>query len=127
MKPGLDYQATMINVMVEECHGRSRSAGWYNDPNTGAPIERNLGEMMVLEHSEISERLEAVRKGLDSDHLPGFTGEEEEVADTLIRLLDYCGYRGINLGKAYIAKLDYNMTRKDHTLEARKAAGGKKF
>ena len=123
----LEHQASAIQSLVDECHGRSVAAGWYNDPETGAPIARNLAEMMALEHSEISERLEAVRKNLPSDHLPGFSGEEEEAADSLIRLMDYCGHRGIDLGKVYVAKLQYNATREDHKLETRKQAGGKKF
>jgi hypothetical protein len=123
----LDQQAAAIRDMTKECHGRSVRAGWYNDPETGAPIARNLAEMMALEHSEISERLEAVRKNLPSGHLSGFSGEEEEAADSLIRLMDYCGHRGIDLGKVYVAKLLYNATREDHKLEARAASGGKKF
>lgn len=123
----LENQAIAIQSLVNECHGRSVAAGWYNDPETGAPIARNLAEMMALEHSEISERLEAVRKNLPSDHLPGFSGEDEEAADTLIRLMDYCGHRGIDLGKVYLAKLEYNANRPDHKLSARKEAGGKKF
>lgn len=127
MNPRLENQAIQINLVRDECHGRSRAAGWYTNPQTGAPIERNLGEMISLEHSELSERLEAVRKNLQSDHLPGFTGEEEEAADALIRLMDYCGYRGIDLGRVYVAKLEFNARREDHKLESRKAAGGKSF
>ncbi len=120
-------QAVSIASMIEECHGRARAAGWYTDPTTGEPLQRNPAEMMALEHSEISERLEAVRKDLPSDHLPGFSGESEEAADSLIRLLDYCGYRGIDLGAAYAAKLEYNAKREDHKLANRAASGGKKF
>lgn len=39
------------------------------------------------------------------------TNEEEELADLAIRLADYCGYRGINLGAAIISKMQYNSTR----------------
>lgn len=127
MTLNLRQQAVAIQSMVEECHGRAKAAGWYTDPTTGEPIQRNLAEMMALEHSEISERLEAVRKDLPSDHLPGFSGEAEEAADGLIRLLDYCGLRGINLGEAYQAKILYNENRADHKLANRAAAGGKKF
>lgn len=191
-----------LPAMVADCHGRAVTAGWYTDLNTGGPLNRSLAEMMALEHSELSERLEAVRKNLQSDHIPGFSGEEEETADSLIRLFDYCGYRklrteeaylrkkyvfsssyeveqavndpaeliawehakisnrllavrghvgpifiaeenavieqlmlvvhycklrGLRIGDAYLAKLEYNRNRADHTLEARKAAGGKKF
>lgn len=39
----------------------------------------------------------------------------------------YQGYLKLNLGDAYVEKLLYNATRKDHKLEARGAAGGKQF
>lgn len=118
----LSQQEIALRDMIKECHGRAVRAGWYSSDGT-----RNVGEMLALEHSEISERLEAVRKNLPSEHLPGFSGEEEEAADSLIRLLDYAGYRGLRLGEAYVQKLCYNATRRDHKPEVRAAEGGKKF
>lgn len=100
---------------------------FYRDLATDEPINRNPGEMLCLIHSEVSEMLEGVRKGGDDKHLPDRTVEEVEAADVLIRLLDYCCYRRLDLGGATLAKLAYNRTRADHTREARLAAGGKKF
>lgn len=39
------------------------------------------------------------------------TNEEEELADIAIRLADYCGYRGIDLGAVILSKMQYNSTR----------------
>lgn len=71
----------------------------------------NVGEKIALMHSELSEALEADRKDLPSDHLPDFAGVEEELADTIIRILDFAGHFKLRLGEALIAKLVYNTTR----------------
>lgn len=78
---------------------------------------RNAGEMIALEHSELSERLEAVRektedgKPVMSVKVVGFTLEEEEAADSLIRLMDYCRGRGLRVEDAAVAKMAYNFKR----------------
>lgn len=64
-----------------------------------------------LMHSELSEATEAVRKDLMSDHLPHRKGEEEELADVIIRVLDYCGAYGIPIGEVVKEKLEYNKSR----------------
>jgi len=72
----------------------------------------NTGEKIALMHSELSEALEADRKSLPSEHLgEDFTGLEEELADCVIRILDFAGHHGLDLGGALNAKLQYNLTR----------------
>jgi NTP pyrophosphatase (non-canonical NTP hydrolase) len=117
--------AVTINELAAEIH--ANNAHFYHNPATGAKLDRNPGEMIALIHSEVSEMLEGVRKGLQDDHLPHRRMEEVEAADIFIRLLDYCAYRGIDLGGAVAEKREYNRTRQDHTNAARLAAGGKKF
>lgn len=73
--------------------------------------EDNTGEKFALMHSELSEGLEADRKDLPSDKIEGFTGVEEELADCVIRILDFAGYHGLRLGEALFAKLQYNLDR----------------
>lgn len=70
------------------------------------------GEKFTLLNTEISELTEANRKDIiDSDHLDGFTMAEEEASDILIRVLDWAHRRGLRIGEAMVAKLDYNATR----------------
>ena len=61
------------------------------------------------------------------NHLPHRTMFEVELADAVIRICDLAGATEIDLGAAVAEKLEYNRTRKDHTREARAAAGGKKI
>lgn len=115
----------MIDDLVEHIHMLNEQ--WWTDLETGLPKERNVGELIALEHSELSEALEAARKDLMDDKLPEFDGETVELADCLIRIFDHAGGRGLELGKALAAKLRYNETREDHKREARLADHGKKF
>jgi len=100
---------------------------WWQDIETGQPITRNKGELLMLIVSEISETMEGVRKGLMDDKLPHRKMEEVELVDAIIRILDYAGGYNLDLQGAFDEKMEYNAKRKDHTHEARKLDGGKKF
>jgi hypothetical protein len=70
------------------------------------------GEKYSLIITEIAEAVEADRKGdVPSDHLPGFTMFEEEMADVIVRVLDLCRRRKARIGEALAAKLEYNGSR----------------
>jgi NTP pyrophosphatase (non-canonical NTP hydrolase) len=76
----------------------------------------NTGEKIALMHSELSEALEADRKKLMSevicsDEGVAYSGIEEELADTVIRILDFAGYHDLRLGEAICAKIQFNLTR----------------
>ncbi len=115
-----------MNAAQELAHQTARNAGWYADPATGQAIKRNFGEVVALMHSELSEALEADRKGLMDDKLPHRDGREVEFADCIIRILDTAAAMGMNLGAAIVEKNRYNRERADHKL-ANRAAGGKKY
>ena len=116
-------QFDTINMLANEVH--ASNIGWWTDLETGHPLKRNKGEMLMLVVTEIAEAMEGVRKGIADDHLPSRSMEEVEMADAVIRILDYCAGHGLDLGGAMKEKLQYNRTRADHKIENRKKAGGK--
>lgn len=114
-------------LLTSLCHGLAKEGGWWNDIESGEPLDRNKGELLCLIHSEISEALEGVRKDLPDEKLPHRRAEEVELADTLIRIFDYAGGFGLDIAGALVEKLQYNQNRADHKIENRLADHGKKF
>lgn len=117
----------LLTELCQDIYDDNVLAGWYSDPKTGERIERNVGEMLALIHSEISEALEGHRKNLMDDHLPHRRMIEVELADAVIRICDLAGYLGLDLGGALEEKREYNAKRADHKIENRAKDGGKAF
>ena len=101
-----------IETLIVESNQTAKSKGWWDDPN------RNIGEILALIHSEVSEALEVYRlKGKDSlkekwfDEKGKPEGFTVELADVVIRIADLCGELGLDLESALTTKLSYNQTR----------------
>lgn len=131
-------QITTLQTLQQKIHQDNVNAGWWTDLETKQDLAKEalkntrLGKALVAEklclvHSEVSESMEAARKGLMDDKLPHRKGIEVELADAVIRILDLCGALELDLANAIAEKLNYNASRKDHKIENRLAAGGKVF
>lgn len=113
-----------MNKLAREIHEISISKGFWDK-------ERNMGELLMLCVSELSEALEADRKGRStvnnafefidkSANLEEFCSRfrgcikdtfEDEIADTIIRLLDLCAAKNIDIETHIRLKIEYNKTR----------------
>lgn len=96
-----------LDALAKSFLSLSKEKGfWDHNPNSS--------EKLMLIVTEISEVVEHLRGGTEnekSSKIPDFTNEEEEVADAIIRMLDYASARGLRIGQAVIAKHNYNKTR----------------
>ena len=114
-----------MNELAQEIYANAKSKGFYDDGKA-----TNTGERLCLIHSEVSEALEADRKNRfttvnmnvvngwtsDEDFVPYFKDNvkdthEDEMADILIRVLDHCAFKGIDIEAHVKAKMRYNSTR----------------
>ena len=95
-----------IKELAKEIHTTAKEHGWWDS-------NRNDCECLMLAVCELSEAVEYKRKGEHepSDHIKDFTGEEEEIADCIIRLLDYSEHKKLDIAGALIAKMEFNKSR----------------
>lgn len=96
-----------FNSLSKMIYQDNKAKGFWPDE----PQDRNVGECIALMHSELSEALEGHRKGLQDSHLPERTSLEVELADTVIRIMDFAGAHGLDVAGALLEKLAYNRSR----------------
>lgn len=109
-----------IQELQNRIHQQNKDMGWWDNP-------REIGTLLCLVHSEISEAMEGARKNLMDDHLPHRSMLEVELADAVIRILDIGGANGLDIEGAINEKIAYNRQRADHQKENRNKANGKQF
>lgn len=104
-----------LNEAASEIHKEQVEKGFYDK-------ERQIGTMLMLIVSELSEAMEADRKGRHAEDVFSVSTPEEfrekvkdtfedELADAAIRILDLCGHLGIDIEKHIAKKLEYNKSR----------------
>lgn len=121
---------TNLNALAEKCHRNACDKGFWSNENS----DRSTAELLMLIVSELSEALEADRKGdhctmindKDKANLQRIQFKEEyavrfresikdtfqdEIADTIIRILDLCHAFNIDIDFHVRAKMRYNEWR----------------
>lgn len=97
-----------LNELAAQVHAAAKAKGFYDKPKT--PLEYH---MLIV--SEVAEASEQVREGNPPVfHYEGETkpeGEAVELADALIRILDYMAYNEWDVEAIVKRKLEYNSTR----------------
>ncbi len=94
-----------ISEIQTRVHKTAVEHGWWEQP-------RPVGEVLMLMVTELAEAMEAYRDGNpESDKIPGYSKLEEELADVIIRVLDFAGGTELDIEGAVMAKMAYNDTR----------------
>jgi len=94
-----------FNATSSKVYQNAVIAGWWSG-------ERRFSETIALVHAELSEALEAARMGdPKSEKIPEFSEIEEELADAIIRIMDYSAGKKLRIAEAILAKIEYNKSR----------------
>ena len=112
-----------LTMFSQEIHNANKEKGFYDNP-----VE--TGTTLMLVTSELAEALEADRHNLRANRLAFEIATEEnnvpfvesfkenikdtyedEIADAIIRLLDHCGFKNIDIEFHVAKKLQYNAQR----------------
>ena len=115
-----------INELTKEIHDNAKNHGWWDEP-------RSFAEVMALCVSELAEALEEDRAGkpmvyckehdedvcgdcLECREGCAFNGDKPEgvateMADCIIRILDWAGYAGVDMEQVILMKHEFNKGR----------------
>lgn len=100
-----DIENTYLNSLSETILAINLANGWkVTQPSDWTETEYKIPAVLCLITSEVSEALEAFRKNDRANF-------NEEIADSLIRILDLCGGLGIDIDTEVAAKLEKNKAR----------------
>jgi NTP pyrophosphatase (non-canonical NTP hydrolase) len=95
---------TKFEKLQRICHEIAREKGFWDGLELHEYGDRNNAEMLMLMVSELGEACEALRK-------EDWKNVGEELADCVIRIMDFCEGREINLEKEITKKILKNKKR----------------
>jgi hypothetical protein len=117
-----DQFVKFFSAIQKRVNKTAHEKGWYDKDdalkaiNMPEDLRKYVGKLanmtrIALMHSELSEGLEGERKDLNDDKIPQFTMMEAELADTIIRIMDFCEENHLKVADALIAKASFNTGR----------------
>ena len=92
-----DLKGKTLAQYCDICHSVAKEKGFWEK-------ERNVGEALMLVVTELAEAMEGYRQE-DHDNF------REEIADSFIRLFDFCGGMGIDIESEIARKVIINTGR----------------
>lgn len=95
-----------MRQQVFETH---KAKGWTKASRPDDPVW--MGNQIALMHGELSEAHESIRKGTNDDKLTHLKGYEVELADVIIRIMNFATETGIDVAGALVVKARYNEGR----------------
>ncbi len=94
-----------LRTLMHAANDHARRAGFRDK-------DKSFGDEVALILTEAAEAFEAHRHGNpQSEHIPDFSGVEEEFADIIIRVAETAEHHNFDLPAAVLAKMKYNTTR----------------
>jgi NTP pyrophosphatase (non-canonical NTP hydrolase) len=112
-QPGpVDAAPLTVAGLVHTAHATAKAKGWHDTADPSSPTQ--VLAWLALLHSEVSEAVEDVRRGMMAegvreDGKP--VGFVTEMADVAIRWADMLGAMGIDIEGAIRRKMAFNATR----------------
>ena len=99
-------QVYTLEMLTEIIHQNAKDKGFWND-------KKSTGDIIALMHTELSEAFEEYRNNKPLHYIEN--GKPEgfavELADVIIRILDWAGHEKIDMEKIILEKHKYNATR----------------
>lgn len=98
---------------AREVYEVGKASGFYDTPHTDPKF--NHCEKIMLMVTELAEAVEGLRgapfPGIPDDKLPHRPMLEAELADTVIRIMNYGTHCGLDVAGAIVEKAAFNATR----------------